>query len=214
MKNKIEELPSGFILLQEENGRACYAACMIGQFSGWLMWKHPDGQWVSKRKLESWELMQVEDQRDDTIVFGAAPVQPVAVPDGEAQNYKIQAGEKIFYSRLGRGIDGLPFMTDSSEHAVWDIAMVFKDDDKRPSKVFRDYVYAADPAAQGDAKYAAPFMPENIETDDALWRSGCTAFRLALNEMTGCDGYVVKKIYDALRKHILSNAPIAAKAAS
>lgn len=27
--------------------------CIGGRFDGWLMWKHPDGQWVSKKKLES-----------------------------------------------------------------------------------------------------------------------------------------------------------------
>ncbi|HWK69982.1 MAG TPA: hypothetical protein VNS29_03985 [Burkholderiaceae bacterium] len=64
-----DEVPDGYVLLQRHNGQACYAACMSGTFAGWLMWKHPDGQWVSKRKLEAWELMQVEDQRDDGIVI-------------------------------------------------------------------------------------------------------------------------------------------------
>lgn len=64
-------LPNGFVFLQIENGKPVYAACMDGgRFHGWLMWKHPDGQWVSKRKLEEWELMQVEDQRDYEIVQG------------------------------------------------------------------------------------------------------------------------------------------------
>lgn len=64
-----KEVPEGFVLLQLHDGHACYAACMDGgRFHGWLMWKHPDGQWVSKRKLEQWEIMQVEDQRDYGIV--------------------------------------------------------------------------------------------------------------------------------------------------
>lgn len=27
--------------------------CVGGRFDGWLMRKHPDGQWVSEKKLES-----------------------------------------------------------------------------------------------------------------------------------------------------------------
>jgi hypothetical protein len=62
-------MPEGFVLLQTKSGQEQYAACMIGRFAGWLMWKHPDGQWVSDRKLEPWEIMQVEDQRDYDIVI-------------------------------------------------------------------------------------------------------------------------------------------------
>lgn len=29
-----------------------HAVCVGGRWDGWLMWKHPDGQWVSVRKLE------------------------------------------------------------------------------------------------------------------------------------------------------------------
>lgn len=62
-------LPEGFVLLQRHEGNDCYAACLDGgRFHGWLMWRHPDGQWVSKHKLEPWEVMQAEDQRDDGIV--------------------------------------------------------------------------------------------------------------------------------------------------
>lgn len=49
-------------------------------------------------------------------------------------------------------------------------------------------------------------LPEDITKDDALWRAGCRAFRLALNEMTGCDGYVVRKTYEAIRQHLLENS--------
>ena len=65
------QVPAGFVLLQTRNGKPVYSACLDGgRFHGWLMWKHPDGQWVSKRKLEAWEIMQAEDQRDYGIVQG------------------------------------------------------------------------------------------------------------------------------------------------
>ena len=65
------QVPAGFVLLQTENGKPVYSACLDGgRFHGWRMWKHPDGQWVSKRKLEAWEIMQAEDQRDYGIVQG------------------------------------------------------------------------------------------------------------------------------------------------
>lgn len=63
------EVPAGFVLLQRHDGKPLYAACLDGgRFHGWLMSKHHDGHWVSQRKLESWEVMQAEDQRDDSIV--------------------------------------------------------------------------------------------------------------------------------------------------
>jgi hypothetical protein len=66
----VDKLPSGFVPLQKENGRIVYAACMDSNAMHykWLMWRHPDGQWVSKRKLENWEVMQVEDQEHYGIV--------------------------------------------------------------------------------------------------------------------------------------------------
>ena len=69
-----DELPVGFVPLQSENGKVVYAACMDSnaRHYKWLMWKHPDGQWVSKRKLEDWEVMQVEDQAHYGIVQEAA----------------------------------------------------------------------------------------------------------------------------------------------
>lgn len=69
-----DELPSGFVSLQQENGRVVYAACMDrdARHYKWLMWKHPDGRWVSKRKLENWEVMQFEDQEHYGIVQEAA----------------------------------------------------------------------------------------------------------------------------------------------
>ena len=73
------EVPAGFVLLQRHDGKPLYAACLDGgRFHGWLMSKHPDGQWVSQRKLESWEVMQSEDQRDYGIVHETAATKPTA----------------------------------------------------------------------------------------------------------------------------------------
>ena len=76
-----DELPSGFVSLLQENGRVVYAACMDrnARHYKWLMCKHPDGRWVSKRKLENWEVMQVEDQEHYGIVQEAA-TQPQPEP--------------------------------------------------------------------------------------------------------------------------------------
>ena len=72
--SEADELPNGFVPLQKENGRIVYAACMdsSARHYKWLMWLHPDGQWVSKRRLEDWEVMQVEDQAHYGIVQEAA----------------------------------------------------------------------------------------------------------------------------------------------
>ena len=53
---------------------------------------------------------------------------------------------------------------------------------------------------------SADQMPEDITQDDELWRAGCKAFRAAINEMTGRDGYVVQKTYEAIRAHIVERA--------
>ena len=67
-----DELPKGFVPLQRENGKLVYAACLDGgRYHGWLMWKHPDGQWVTKRKMTSLEVMQAEDQDHYGIVQDA-----------------------------------------------------------------------------------------------------------------------------------------------
>lgn len=55
-----DEVPSGFVILQRNPDR--FVCLDNGRFHGWLMYKHPDGHLVSDRKLEHWELMQVEDQ--------------------------------------------------------------------------------------------------------------------------------------------------------
>ena len=62
-------VPEGYIPLQMHNGVLVYAACFDhGPFHGWLMYLPPNGQWVSKRKLEPWEIMQAEDQEHYGIV--------------------------------------------------------------------------------------------------------------------------------------------------
>jgi hypothetical protein len=69
-----DDLPNGFVPLQSENGKVVYAACLDvkARHYKWLMWLHPDGHWVSKRKLEEWEVMQAEDQEHYGIVIEAA----------------------------------------------------------------------------------------------------------------------------------------------
>jgi len=65
------DLPNKFIPLQQCDGTVTHAACLDSDshYYGWLMWKHPDGQWVTKRKLDNRELMQVEDQEYYGIVI-------------------------------------------------------------------------------------------------------------------------------------------------
>lgn len=66
------DLPKGFVPLQAENGSLTHAACFDnGRFHGWLMRANADGNWVSVRKLETWEVMQAEDQRDYGIIQGS-----------------------------------------------------------------------------------------------------------------------------------------------
>lgn len=63
---------SDFTLVQRNPDKA---VCLDGgKFHGWLMWRHPDGQWVSERKLESWEIMQAEDQFLYGSVIDAAEI--------------------------------------------------------------------------------------------------------------------------------------------
>lgn len=87
--------------------------------------------------------------------FAAAPLPQVQSEalEPEAGNYKLAPGEKIFYSRLGLSSDGLPFMTDSGIHSVWDIAMVFKPGETRPSEVFRERFYQLAIVARSTARH-------------------------------------------------------------
>lgn len=65
----------GLIIVQRNPDKAVDISG--GRFHGWLFYRHQDGQFVSERKLEPWEIMQAEDQRDDNIVLdGATPKTP------------------------------------------------------------------------------------------------------------------------------------------
>ena len=57
MSYQNQTLPNGFVLLQVNPDYAWSTE------NNWLYYKHPDGQWVTYRKLEPWEVMQAEDQR-------------------------------------------------------------------------------------------------------------------------------------------------------
>jgi len=61
------KLPNGMTLLQRNPDIAVQLDG--GEWHGWLFNKHPDGKYVSQRKLEGWEIMQAEDQRDEGIVI-------------------------------------------------------------------------------------------------------------------------------------------------
>lgn len=85
-----DDLPKGFIPLQQVNGQLVYAACMDfnARHYKWLMRKHPAGHWVSERKLEDWEVMQVEDQDHYGIIQEAEitpPAAPVQEPVSDAE---------------------------------------------------------------------------------------------------------------------------------
>ncbi len=63
----MQELKTGWVRVQVNPERV---ACIDnGEWHGWLFMRHPDGQLVSCQKLENWEIMQVEDQRDSDIVL-------------------------------------------------------------------------------------------------------------------------------------------------
>ena len=43
------------------------------QFFGWLFWRHPDGQWVTLRKLDPSEIQEAYDQSEDMMVLDGKP---------------------------------------------------------------------------------------------------------------------------------------------
>ena len=66
---KKHKLESGYFRLQINPE---IVVCLDGSdVHGWIFYRHPDGQLVTKRKLADWELMQAEDQRDENIVINA-----------------------------------------------------------------------------------------------------------------------------------------------
>ena len=71
-------LPTDWVLVQINSlssdslyhPNSIWAVCLDGsKWHEWLFFRHPDGQWVSERKLEQLEIMQAEDQRDESIVI-------------------------------------------------------------------------------------------------------------------------------------------------
>lgn len=196
-------------------GRACYRAALQSapvQAQEPVAWVNED---EVRNKIKFGRTVTLKEKQSEwhhAPVY-LAPVHPVAVPDGYTLVQITPSDEALrllcaverpqtFKRHLRDPLNG----PKTSEDVERNIAVA--------RRQYAAVIGPAAPAAQGDAQSLAQHIPENIETDDALWRSGCTAFRLALNEMTGRDGYVVKKTYEAFRKHILDRAAIAAKAAS
>ena len=66
------ELPNGLTLLQKNPDYA--ANLMGGKMHGWLYFRGENREWVTNRKLASWEIMQAEDQRDEGIVIQSPSV--------------------------------------------------------------------------------------------------------------------------------------------
>jgi hypothetical protein len=76
-------LENGLILLQHSPNKAVDLSG--GRFHGWLFYQHPDGQYVTERKLENCEIMQAEDQRDYGIVIDGSATTPNAAFSGHPQ---------------------------------------------------------------------------------------------------------------------------------
>ncbi len=47
----------------------------VGEWDEWLFYRHPDGQFVSLRKLSKPEVMQVEDQIEQGIILDAGQLE-------------------------------------------------------------------------------------------------------------------------------------------
>lgn len=48
---RVGEMSEERILILEDLFSKDHGVAIGGRFDGWLMWRHPDGQWVSIRKL-------------------------------------------------------------------------------------------------------------------------------------------------------------------
>ena len=72
IRTRREDLDGGLTLIQKKPDKA--VDLTGGEWHGWLFYRHPDGQFVSERKLEPWEIMQCEDQRDEGIVLDGGQV--------------------------------------------------------------------------------------------------------------------------------------------
>jgi hypothetical protein len=62
------ELPNGLTLLQR-NPDFAVDLRSEGGYYGWLFFRGDNKQWVTRRKMEPWEIMQAEDQREEGIVI-------------------------------------------------------------------------------------------------------------------------------------------------
>jgi hypothetical protein len=62
----------GLTLLQINPERAAELR-QESQWFGWLFYRHPDGQWVSLRKLDSREIEEAYEQSADMNVLDATP---------------------------------------------------------------------------------------------------------------------------------------------
>jgi hypothetical protein len=67
MSTGSNHLSNGLILLQENPN--CAVDLSGGEMHGWLYYQAPGEDWVKQRKLLDWEIMQAEDQRDESIVL-------------------------------------------------------------------------------------------------------------------------------------------------
>jgi hypothetical protein len=62
-------LPKDFVLVQEKPDMA---VCTGGKWKGWLFsYKENPEHWIPERKLEGWEMMQVEDQIHYDIIISS-----------------------------------------------------------------------------------------------------------------------------------------------
>lgn len=76
-----DQLPEGLKLLQINPD---IAVDLTGsRYHGWLFYLHPDGQWVTLRKLADWEIMQAEDQVDAEIVINKQQPSPFLFYQGK-----------------------------------------------------------------------------------------------------------------------------------
>lgn len=63
---------TGLTLLQINPERAADLR-KDSRYFGWLFYRHPDGQWVTLRKLSAAEIDEAQDQASDMNALDAAP---------------------------------------------------------------------------------------------------------------------------------------------
>lgn len=108
-------LPTGLVLVQRNPEKA--VDLTGGPWHGWLFWKHPDGQFVSERKLEPWEIMQAEDQRDENIVLNlVGQIKPDKPTQQQVEKFVIKHYSEDERTTIkGNGFDGLEIGHDREE---------------------------------------------------------------------------------------------------